>query len=913
MILMAGYFGYSNTGDEAILASTMESLRRHHPDLEFCVLSGDPQNTEKLHGVPAVLWDNLPAVIQKMKECSLLLMGGGGIFHDYWGIQPDQFLSRENEGLTYYVGLPILAHWLGKPIYIYAVGVGPLFTEEGRKFVRLAFESRTLATLRDAGSLELVKDLGVSTTDVQITADPAFGLTVDKSQGRKIVGEENFAAGKPILGVCLRYWDQSVKTNWQRDISAALDRFIDRTDCSVMFIPFQTLPTSVYTDDIKVAQEVHDGMEHAERSVVMKGNYPPSVVAGLIAQCDLLLGMRLHSLIFAAKCGIPMVALSYDQKVSEMMSRFSLREYELDMGVLTAHGILETLERCWKNRLLIQAILRPVLEELSTLAERNAELAASALENAASRPSDPESRLADFTGDFAVKQISSLVEKNAELDLLRSALRQKDQVIVEKDRAIEKRDQTIAYKDQTIADKDQAIAARDQTILEMNQVLSEKKRAIDEKDRSIDEKSRTIEVQTEQLNSIYGSNFWKIASRYYSVMKIAPLNAIHTIFNKGHPASSSLDFVSKSVAKLNFKKLRGFFIVTSAFPFDELYNQRVINLSKFLSKIGWGGIFVAWRWSKNETGASWGGEVYKNIYQVPSDALQEGLEILADLDVQKKVFFAEFPSPEFLTASLRLRNSGYRIVYEIIDDWEAFYRVGQAPWFDGKIENAFVLNANYLTAVSRPLQEKFSNIRKDIHLIPNGFSPHLLGKRHQNLSRKKKTSGTIQVGYFGNLTEAWFDWEFIYSILEEAERRKYDLKFHLVGFGAPRSASQPVQFTERVFLPGPVKPSRLYQQARTWDASIIPFRPGPLAEAADPIKIYEYLYFGLPVIVRGITHLREYPNVHIVEDAKQFLDVLSHLEKSSDGSTLQFLAESTWEQRFWKLMGLLEDDQWMFL
>jgi hypothetical protein len=103
---------------------------------------------------------------------------------------------------------------------------------------------------------------------------------------------------------------------------------------------------------------------------------------------------------------------------------------------------------------------------------------------------------------------------------------------------------------------------------------------------------------------------------------------------------------------------------------------------------------------------------------------------------------------------------------------------------------------------------------------------------------------------------------------------------------------------------------------------MIPFKPGKLAEAVDPIKIYEYLFFGLPVIVTGIPHLAELPDVRVVSDERDFMDAVdsfmndqNHRLLKVKGSVLrvdEMIGNLTWEQRFAKLIEALGTKEWIF-
>jgi glycosyltransferase involved in cell wall biosynthesis len=375
------------------------------------------------------------------------------------------------------------------------------------------------------------------------------------------------------------------------------------------------------------------------------------------------------------------------------------------------------------------------------------------------------------------------------------------------------------------------------------------------------------------------------------------------------------------VGTLSERTLNGVVIITSAFVFNELYNQRVINLSKYLAGRGWGVIYVAWRWSRAEEMQSIGEEVYKNIFQIPVDMFLENLEVYSRTSGRQKYFITEFPHPDFFSSALRLRRSGFKLVYEIIDEWEEFHKAGQALWFNKAVENAFVVNANFLTAVSQPLIEKFSGLRRDIHLSPNGYTPSLLGEKRRGISLKKRLKKSeFHLGYFGHLTESWFDWDFLLKVLDLAHEQGMKLYIHLIGYGEPDIKARIEKYSRQVKFYGKVHPSKLYKYVKSWDAAMICFKSGKLSEAVDPIKIYEYLYFGLPVIVKGISHLKTFPLTQVVADEKQAVDALVSLQArgrrlSAQDSTARerVLAASIWEQRFTDLLEIMENEKWMFL
>src|SRR5262249_19143345 len=151
-VLIAGYYGFGNTGDEAILAAMLADLRQRLPGLRAVVPSGEPTETSSEHGVDSVDWSNLSAIIDAAEDSDLVIVGGGALFHDYWGLDPSQLLAAGQDHLAYYLSIPLIATLLGKPSMLYALGVGPLATEAGRLHCRLAFEQTAVSTVRDEPS-----------------------------------------------------------------------------------------------------------------------------------------------------------------------------------------------------------------------------------------------------------------------------------------------------------------------------------------------------------------------------------------------------------------------------------------------------------------------------------------------------------------------------------------------------------------------------------------------------------------------------------------------------------------------------------------------------------------------------------------------------------------------------------------
>jgi glycosyltransferase involved in cell wall biosynthesis len=184
----------------------------------------------------------------------------------------------------------------------------------------------------------------------------------------------------------------------------------------------------------------------------------------------------------------------------------------------------------------------------------------------------------------------------------------------------------------------------------------------------------------------------------------------------------------------------------------------------------------------------------------------------------------------------------------------------------------------------------------DISLIPNGYSPRLLNSgKPKGLKR-----GTITAGFFGHLHQARFNWDLL---IKTAEIKK-DWMFYIIGFGEPSRLVLP----ENVVKVGPVEPAGLAGYAKNWDVALIPYQYNEMCKKLNPIKIFEYLYFSLPIVATGCEDVKNYPYSFYASGVEEFIGLIEKaavttVEQEKIRSLLQ---EATWECRVRLLLDLIE-------
>jgi hypothetical protein len=258
-----------------------------------------------------------------------------------------------------------------------------------------------------------------------------------------------------------------------------------------------------------------------------------------------------------------------------------------------------------------------------------------------------------------------------------------------------------------------------------------------------------LQERADRLERLESSRIWKIAAVYYRLRDGTPLRYLHRLLfpRKSEPAAgraaagrmagadgtlngSAADakgtlsedgaIVQAIMNTLNDRSLKGVVLITGSLVFDDPAVRWEKKFAEFLAAHGWGVMFAAWRRQEEGGIPSIGQEVRPNIFPISTGMLLEQTDILARTTCPRKILHIGFPHPAFFPCMLKLRRCGYRIGYDILEDWAEVRRAGTADWFVEPVEQAIVVNANDLTAVSRPLAEKFNLLRGDIRLLPAG-------------------------------------------------------------------------------------------------------------------------------------------------------------------------------------------------
>ncbi|MFH1539502.1 MAG: polysaccharide pyruvyl transferase CsaB [bacterium] len=300
-MLVVGYFGDGNLGDDAILLAFIEWSRENLPGGRITVLSETPHETSREFRVETVGKTSWLRILHAVRSHDMVVFPGGGILQD----------ATSFRSIVYYAGIAAAARLFRKSVFFLNQGVGPLGRSFSRKLAaRVATHWAEEFTVRDETSAALLRDAGTPAELIEITADTSFLLkkTLSESTG------EPLRPGEPLLiGISLRPHPTT------EFFTGSLINAVKKTpgDKKLRLLHLQKGADEKITRKFAASCRNHD----AGTPVYMGwGEDPtahptPHLALESLRKCHILIGMRLHSLIFSALCGVPFIGLSYDPKV----------------------------------------------------------------------------------------------------------------------------------------------------------------------------------------------------------------------------------------------------------------------------------------------------------------------------------------------------------------------------------------------------------------------------------------------------------------------------------------------------------------------------------------------------------------------------------------------------------------------
>ena len=355
-VMISGYYGFGNSGDDSILYAIIRELKLLKPDIKILTLSNTPDETSKVYGVDSISRFNIIKVFFKMQKTKLLISGGGSLIQDI----------TSDKSLSYYLFIIGLAKFLNKKVMLYANGIGPIVNESNYKRINTVLNKTDLITLREPYSQEELKRFGVVNPPTHITADPAFNLfCADKSEIQDMLSDIGIDSDDKYFVISVRPW-KTMSPDFINEIASVADYVSEKYRIKPLFIHMQP------KKDQQISDKIISRMKN--KAYTLLENPTPPQFLGFEQGAEFVLGMRLHTLIYAAKCNTPVIGMAYDPKVTSIMEYMG-QSFRIPVENPDYNIICRYIDEIIENKADISQSLSIISDNYAKLAHKNAVLA----------------------------------------------------------------------------------------------------------------------------------------------------------------------------------------------------------------------------------------------------------------------------------------------------------------------------------------------------------------------------------------------------------------------------------------------------------------------------------------------------------------------------------------------------------
>ncbi len=323
-IVISGYYGFDNIGDEAVLQAILSLLKAELKDVEITVLSNNPEKTKAIHHVKAVNRWHIQAIIKAIKDSDMLISGGGSLLQDV----------TSGKTIPYYLGIVKIAQWYKKKVVFYSQGIGPVSRSYNKWLIKKVVNRVEGIFVREHHSKKVLEDLGIK-KPIIVAADPVLGIKPSPHVYKYV---KDLLGVEKRVGIYIRPWHNEEML--LDCLEKSLEPIIDE-GYKVYLIPMY------YTQDREIAHRLKERLKG--QAYVVDKKLTLDEVLSYTASFEFIIGMRLHSLIMAAAMQVPMIGLAYDPKVTDFMKDMKI-PYCIDLEAIHSDELIHMIHSLRNNQ-----------------------------------------------------------------------------------------------------------------------------------------------------------------------------------------------------------------------------------------------------------------------------------------------------------------------------------------------------------------------------------------------------------------------------------------------------------------------------------------------------------------------------------------------------------------------------------
>lgn len=400
---------------------------------------------------------------------------------------------------------------------------------------------------------------------------------------------------------------------------------------------------------------------------------------------------------------------------------------------------------------------------------------------------------------------------------------------------------------------------------------------------------------------------------YHSIIKpilnFVTFSKIRHRLKENNRIKSDASKINRLVRVLNKKSKKNkkpVVVYVSHFDYYSPLQQRPNHMFNILADKGFPCLFCSWQYSKPR----------KNLYVIPTTWLKYIL-----YKKFPKVFDVAYSYPYWdMPDFFKYINDESLVIYELIDDFDLLENpavIKQAKNMFTKLikrDNTFVLaSANKLYKIAENMGAPKANLVLNQNAVniddftkDNLPIPDVMKK----ILKKKKTI----IGYYGALTDSWFDFKLIKDLVKKCPQ----YEFVLMGLKYKDDAIDKTEeyinylskFDNFTYIP-PVPYKEIPAYAKCWDVATIPFKINDITLGCSPVKLFEYMAMGLPIVTTPMPECELYKSVFIAKDSAEFEKQIKNALRAKETKNYQETlareaSENTWESRVNDMIEIIE-------
>ena len=293
-VVVGGYFGCGNLGDDAILQAFIEYTRQHYPNMRILALTKHPKRDSRRFGVRCVRRKNPFAIAMAFLKADAFLCGGGSLLQNLTG----------NLSLYYYLCMLRFATLCKTTPILYAAGIGPLQGKTTQRLTQKTLSKSPYVSLRDRESLRFLQSLGIDSGKLHLGADVALLLPPPSIfRTHALLKRIDVVQNRRYICISLKAGKHTAESGCT--VIAALRIFCREEDILPVFLPLDKSDIAINTD---AAKALGGRLFLADE---------PNDVTAILRGAIFLVSMRLHGLILATTVSLPSVGIptANDEKI----------------------------------------------------------------------------------------------------------------------------------------------------------------------------------------------------------------------------------------------------------------------------------------------------------------------------------------------------------------------------------------------------------------------------------------------------------------------------------------------------------------------------------------------------------------------------------------------------------------------